>query len=79
MELEVPSPARRTESDGSLSRTDTASDNEEPDKPGVLVVFVTISTVSKSFLILSFENVLFYISTNEALPRGGGGGPASLV
>lgn len=29
----MPSPARRTESDGSLSRTDTASDNEEPDKP----------------------------------------------
>ena len=40
MELEVPSAGVHTESDGSLSRTDTASDSEEHDHSGAVLIVI---------------------------------------
>lgn len=45
MELEVPSAAVRTESDASLSRTDTASDNEELHHSGVVLIFFSFPSM----------------------------------
>lgn len=47
MELVVPSAGVRTESDGSLSRTDTASDSEDIDHTGVQVEIIIFPSVSK--------------------------------
>ena len=60
MELEVSSVAGKTESDASVNRTDSASDDEEAYQTGVMAVFAYISTVRPHYFLFSTNNFMLF-------------------